>query len=980
MGTPVPEQTKEFDIPALPLGQALGEFSKQSGIAVFAPSSILPKLTTQPISGAFTAQQALDNLLGQTELIATSEAKRVFVVKVEPQKAEQKKPNLINVENEGIVTLDTIEVNGMFSNGLGKSLAVKRQTGAIVDAILASDIGKLPAVNLAEALQRVPGISITREAGEGQFVSVRGLGPNFQSVTFNSMPIAYNENIRDSGQSGRQFRFRTLPSDLVDGLLVRKSPSSDTIDGGIGSAINVLAMDPLLRTPFTTASFHWSFEDRTGSFSPSGSISTSWHDADRTLGLFAGVSFQKREIQFDRFQNNAGYVEREIEGQRVMVPGEYSTTVEEENRRRLSFLGGGQWNPNDTFELDLDLLFTQFQNAISENRILYEFGNHTKNQLIPGSARIENNVLIAAAIEGGRINRNAEFSDQSHQNVALTLKSRIEVNNWTIEPKLSYSRATSDLNTPLQRIDSQTTDGTIYRFDMGSDSFADRRIADISTDLNLLSPTAVPFRRYRIRPINSMDEDVSAATDFTYRISEGGALRTLKVGTILSDRLRDYDRRGRSLTLREGSKVDDSFFGLEVPPHAFDSTISNHSQWVGPRLSMFDQAFVVENEFDGVRPQTSDLEPSSSDLRQSYQVDEQVFALYGRLDFVSKFHNVLVTGDVGLRQTQTDSTVQGALIQSVDDGSGRASLVASPQTTVGSYSELLPSLNLRLDLAEGLLLRLAASRSLTRPSLADLRDATIPNSDVVSAAFEGGIEALQDPSLTFEGSGGNPNLSPYLATNFDASLEWYFPSFGALTFSAFHKEIENYIATDDRLETIDLAVNNDQPIPAKFLISRPRNIGEAKISGLELGYTGKASNGLGLAASLTLLVTSDIHLNASKTSANLQGVSDLNYSITPFLEKGRFETHISYTYRSEYYSNFASSVQATPASGIVAVTDGYGTLDLGASYRLSEDVELFVQGINLLDERQLTHFGSPDLIAQIHRYGATFNLGLRAQF
>lgn len=884
-------------------------------------------------------------------------------------------------QSEPIYELDAIEVKGSFSNGLGRSLEVKRQTEAIADAILASDIGKLPAVNLAEALQRVPGVSITREAGEGQFVSVRGLGPNFQSVTFNGLPIAYNENIRDSGQSGRQFRFRTLPADLVDGLLVRKSSSADTIDGGIGSAIDVLTLNPLLRSPFASAQVLWSFEDRTGSFSPSGSISTSWRDSEKTLGVFAGVSFQKRDVQFDRFQNNAGYSEREIEGQTVMAPGEYATTVEEEERQRLSFLGGAQWNPNENFELDLDILLTSFENSIAENRALYEFGSRTENQLVPGSARIENGVLKAASIVGGRISRNAEFSDQSHQNVAITLKSKIIAGDWTLEPKLSYSEATSDLDTPLQRIDARTTTGADYRFDMGSDAFSSRSIEELRTDLDLLEPDAVPFRRYRIRPINSIDEDTSAAIDATYRISDGGALRSFKAGAIISDRLRDYDRRDRSLTIREGHTVDESFFGAEVPLDAFDATIAKRSPWTGPNLSVFDKSFIVDGEYDGVRPQASDLEPTASDLRQSYQVDEQVLALYGRLNFASKFHGVLVTGDAGLRWTETDTTVEGALVQAIDDGSGGARLVSSPRTTEGSYSELLPSANLKFDLAEGLALRLATSRSLTRPSLADLRDATIPNSDVVSAAFEGGSTALEDPALIFGGSGGNPDLSPYLATNFDASMEWYFPKFGALTFSAFYKDIKDYIATDDRLETIELAVNGDTPIPVDFRISRPRNIGTAKISGLELGYTGKANNGLGLAASLTL-VTSDIDLNesAGSSAANLQGVSDVNYSITPFFEKGRFETHLSYTYRSEYFSNFASGVQATPASGVVAVTDGYGTLDFGASWRLNEKVEFFIQGVNLLDKRQLTYFGDKDLLAQIHRYGRSINLGVRARF
>ena len=115
--------------------------------------------------------------------------------------------------------LDEIVVTGSFAQSLEDALNIKRRADSISDAVSASDIGNFPAVNVAEALQRVPGVSISREAGEGQFVSVRGLGPNFQSVTLNGAPIAYNENVRNSDQSGRQFQFRVIPADLILSLI-----------------------------------------------------------------------------------------------------------------------------------------------------------------------------------------------------------------------------------------------------------------------------------------------------------------------------------------------------------------------------------------------------------------------------------------------------------------------------------------------------------------------------------------------------------------------------------------------------------------------------------------------------------------------------------------------------------------------------------------------------------------------------------------
>lgn len=873
-------------------------------------------------------------------------------------------------------------VYGTFSDGLSRSLDLKQDADTIVDAIVASDIGKLPALNLAEALQRVPGVTITREAGEGQFVTVRGLGPNFQAVNFNGLPIAYNENIRDSGQSGRQFRFRTLPADLVEGVVVQKSATADTIDGGIGSTIDVLTTNPLDREAFIATRLYGSYEENSSEFNPNGSVSSSWRNDAESFGVFGGLSFLDREAQFDRFQS-FGYDERTVAGvEGVQVSRNYSTTLEQEKRSRVSFLGGAQWRPSAVFELDLDVLYTEFNNDIAENRVRYEFGSRVEDELAPNSARIENGVLTAATINGGRVERNAEFSEQSHENTAINLKATFTAGDWTMSPKLSYSNAESGLDTPLQRIDARTTDsaGLEYSFDLGSNAVGDQEITRLSTNLDLTNAAAIPFRRYRIRPINSEDEDVSFAWDAEYSftdVSFGGIeLTAFKTGFIFSDRFRDYNRRDRSLVARDGITVDASFFDGPIPTDAFGETISNRSPWVGPNFGDFAAAFVVEGEFAGVRPQAGDLEPTPSDLRQSYRVDEEISALYARFDFASSFDDVPVTGNIGLRWVDTTTSVEGALVEAGADG-----LVSTARTTDGDYTELLPSININFAFTDNVKLRLASSRTLTRPSLADLRDATIPNSDVLSAAFENGTAGLNDPALDFSGSGGNPNLAPYLALSFDASLEWYFSEFGALTVSAFHKDISDYISTDDRVETISLATNSGSSVPVDFAISRPQNIGDVNISGMELGFTNKLDNGLGLAMALTL-VTSDIELNAStgNQAADVQGVSDINYSLTPFFEADRFEAHLSWNFRSDYVSNFAGGVQATPATGTVAITDDFGSLDFGLSYNVTDNIDLFAEGVNLLEEKQVTYFGDRRLVAQINHYGRTLNVGVRAQF
>lgn len=138
---------------------------------------------------------------------------------------------------------------GRLSEQIDRALRQKRDADMISDGLSAERIGDLPSANLAEALQRVPGVSIEREVGEGQFVSVRGLGPLFQSVTLNGAPVAFNENIRNSTQSGRQFRFRALSADLLAGARLTKSATADMTEGGIGSNIDIQTQGGLDAAP-----------------------------------------------------------------------------------------------------------------------------------------------------------------------------------------------------------------------------------------------------------------------------------------------------------------------------------------------------------------------------------------------------------------------------------------------------------------------------------------------------------------------------------------------------------------------------------------------------------------------------------------------------------------------------------------------------------------------------------------------------------
>ena len=885
--------------------------------------------------------------------------------------------------------IEEIVVTGSYSQGLERSLSVKRQSDSIADAVVAADIGKLPAVNVAEALQRLPGVTINREAGEGQFVSVRGLGPNFQSVTFNGVPIAFNENVRNSDQSGRQFRFRVVPADLIGGVVVTKAPTADLIDGGIGSNVNLVTVSPLSRDSFVSGHLASRSDMQAESANPNGSISAGWKNSDSTIGLIGGLSYSARDVRFDRLQSFR-YRDVEIGGQTVLMSDGYATTMEQEQRQRLSALGGVEWAISDRLDAGLDVMFSRFNNDIAENRVNYEFsGNGSALAAIdPSTLMIENGLVTRADIvNGGRMSRNAEFSEQTHENTFVNFDLNYSGDDWAVQANVSRSAATSDLDKPLQRIDGRTTDSSAlqYGFDLGSDPVGNVRIARLNGILDLTDPGAVPFRRYRIRPINAEDEDttvlLSAEREFSV-IFGPVELTSFRFGGQYTDRSRDYQRRDRTLAAGAGVVVDGSFYQNRIPSDGFSGVIGDrHMGWAGPSLSKFAENFEERNgEFTNPFVQASQLTPTGGDLQRSYGVKEDIQAIFARMDFDFEYSGVPVDGNVGARWVDTNTGVIGTIVSAEDDGSGGATSVVTPFLFEGQYGELLPSLNLSAGLSDDVLLRLAVSKSLTRPSLADLRSSVVPNSFMTSEIFELGAAAI-GPGTQFAGVadrtgvGGNPTLNPYVATNFDASIEWYFNDFGAFSFAGFYKEVSDFISSGEGVETLAFPVSDGSTLPVDVLIARPQNVGDGNLAGVEFGYSGRMESGLGLSASVTFVKAS---VNNDGIEQELQGVSEKSYSITPYFERGPFELHVSWTWRSEHYTNSNISIGTSAAvAGAQISADDFGTLDFGGSYQVVDRIEIFAEGINVTDERQAAFVGSQRLFLQAQSYGPSYNLGVK---
>lgn len=948
---------QSFDIPTQEASAALVQLCLQADCEL----AFVPRqgraARTHAVRGQMTWREALARMLEGTGLRYRFVGARGVRIWTEAAPPEPPRPPPAPEATE----VEGVEAIGRPSNQITESLRRKQAADFISDGVSSEQIGDLPAANLAEALQRVPGVAIEREVGEGQFVSVRGLGPLFQSVTLNGAPIAFNENIRNSTQSGRQFRFRALSVDLLAGARLAKSATADMMDGGIGANIDIETAGGLDGDRFLSVRLGGDVEERTRSFGPDLSVAGRILSEDGAWGVVAGFSQEDRNVRYDRFQVMR-YGELERDGLALAVPNDVRTTVESEDRRRRSAFLGADWLISPDLRLDFDGLISTFDNAIREDRLVYGLGERLTDP--DARLRAKRGVVVAAQVLDGRIDNNTEFSDQSHLNLATSLGAELRMDHWTLTSRVSLSTAHSVLDTPLLRLSGQSAEGVAYEFDLG-DAVADRRLARLTTDFDILDAERLSLAQLNVRAVESRDDDVTAFLTAHREIDRSWGplhLSAVRVGGQLSDRSRDYQRRDRRAGFRSGAPDMAELFGGVAPSGVFEDLIRLRSApWAAVDYDRLRASFLLPGESGDVIVTPGDLAPTGADLQNSYRVEEQAAAVYARVDFDGQAGAWPFSGNFGLRQVWTRTHVEGALLEFAD-GAG----LAKPVSFDSVHEVLVPSFNIAFETGDDAVLRLAASRTITRPSLADLRASTVPASVLVSAIYDRGQAAVDDPApgVIFSGVGGNPGLAPYVADNIDLSYE---VTRGRTSYSLaiFHKTIDDFIQTVEAPETLTFQTRSGPPVQAEVLMSRPRNLGRARVKGVELGVHQRLTDEIGVWVSATWT-----HSRAA--GERLTGVSDWAWAVSPYLEHGPLALNLSWSWRSAFRSE--ADLQGGGVSDFTIGAAGY--LDAQASYDLTENAQLVVAGSNLTNTRDLAYERSKARLLQVGSSGRWFSIRL----
>ena len=922
----------------LALGQALLALGRKSGMQiVFEPGRMAGRRVDGFVSTG-DAQADLRRLAGLAGFeVVTLKPGLFALVPARPKRAQVQQAAPGAERDEASPSVDEVVVVAARPGDQVSDIWIKRFATQQIDRTSADEIARLPAASSAEAVRLTPGVQFDNQRGLGEYIYARGLDSNFHLVQLDGRSIALNELIENGGPRGRSFRFEVVPAELVSQLEVVKTPSAADQDGAVGVTVDIQTRKPLDIGERQDLTVQVIDNDLRGV--PGGGVSglVSWVDRDRTLGVAVSGLSRNRFIRNDRFFEfqwaRGAFVPtlRETD----YAPSRVRPTIELEERTQQAAALAVQWRPTPAYLAELDVLAERLDVHYDEYGLdIYpDDASIRRPVFVPGSERRVGDTIVAGRIDNVRWMASRETSLNRHDLLAAGLRQTFAFSRWKVTADAAYSRAHS-----FHPDGQGTSRDRIAFFAPLSFDFSGgyRSLASLKTDVDYADPNSYAAWTYNYAPKDSVDIDEAYRIDAERAFD--GVLTAVKAGVLRQHRARAYRRRDWFLDGLTGtplSALGPAYYGA-LPFGNFMSGLPGDSPrvWVAPSASAFRAALFT--------PQVAALPLTPDDLAASYDVDEDVLAGYLQASFAFRLFGAPISGEAGLRRASTRQVSSGYV------SDGRA---ATPVSYERSYANWLPSLSLRAELRPDLVLRASVARTLTRPNLIDVAPRITTSLDNETA------------------SGGNPDLRAFSATNLDLALEWYPGRSAMLSLSAFRKDMDNYITS----QNAPLEV----PGHGVLLMTTSVNGGRATLDGLELvfrdsfmlpGVGGRVTLGGSAAAASS---QSRFLAGDRPIRDRLTGLSQTSYSLTGVYERGPLSASLGYFWRDRYLNSYGSS----------AIGEEYvaplGTLDGQIAVNLSPNLTVEIGVANLTDARKYVFGVSEIQPKEINAFGRTFTFSLK---
>lgn len=908
-------------------------------------------------------------------------------------------------------TVEEVVVTG-FRGSLERALTLKRNSNSVVDSIVAEDIAKFPDNNLAESLARVPGVTITREGGEGRAISVRGLGPDFTRVRINGVEA----QATTGSNRGRGFDFNVFASELFNQLDVRKTPSANVEEGSLGATVDLHTARPFSINGFSAAmSAQGAYNDLSEATNPrlAGLISNRWETRFGEFGASASIAYSEKTTlqngastgQWNFGSADGGWCNPATNA--VLCAGTNTAaraTAQLDTTRYPRFLryqdyrletkrtgitGTLQWRPQESTLITFDALYSKFEGERNERQLESIGLSRAASQggkpetVVRDIAVDANGTAVFMALDNVDIRSEnyIDIYDTTFQQYTLNLEQQFG-DKLTVTGLVGYVK--NDFNNAIDYIaqmDRQNTDGYSYDFRQGGAYFPAINYGFDVNDANqwymgpiVTAPggTGASGPDIRLRPNWNDNIYKTGQVDFKYDWSDN---LTILGGA----QVKSYEFIGRGQRLASegnipaipaGSTITSlteaycGFQGLALPS-------GTPRCWRTPNLNAVAAAYGVFSNTG--RFLLSETIPSARGDNRT--VNEDDFGAYVEAQFNFTAMGMPVRGDIGFRRVHTEQSAGFySTVPTTVDPSG------FQWTTVSrKYSDDLPSMNLVFEPHEDLLIRFGAAKVMARPGLGQISAAT-------NVSVAGGSRTV---------TSGNPNLEPYRAKTYDLAIEWYPMRGSILSAGFFYKDISTYIQnitttntfTSTGLPTSLLTGTNVSPNDP-FQISNVINTPGGPLKGVELNLQQsltflpwKLSN-LGVLMNYTY-VKSDINYFLSATSGAsvtvtqpLLNLSKNAFNATLYYEEGPFQARVSANYRDKYLTAVPASYN-TDVAGMKPTT----FIDFSTSYKWGDNLTFTVEGINLTNEPTVSYTDSnAERLSDYFQSGRQFYAGVRYAF
>lgn len=786
--------------------------------------------------------------------------------------------------------METVVVTG-YRGSLQNAMNIKRDSVSMVDAVSAEDIGKFPDKNIADALQRVPGLNtVSAGGGEGGFdendrVSIRGTNPSLTDVQVDGHRISTGDwfILDQFGTVGRSVSFTLLPAEIVSNLKVYKSQQANLMEGGVAGVVDIVTRKPLdLKNTWTLeGSGEVAYTTLRGSATPQLNALVGYRDDSGKFGVIVQAFYEARNIRRDG-QEFLGYSAvgatspfgtAHPDAVGAKYPNLIGSALFLQQRVREGGMVTAQFQPTDSFEFDVQGFFSKLKATNINNNFMFwgsnEFGNN-----VPTAYTISHNTITSATfpsaggvpIVADSIGRPGSGSDSYYINGHVSWD---ESENLNVSVQGGVTRGVGKTNPQV------AWEGEVMGATGGTAGYSitPQGIATVTVPGVDLSNAHNLVNDWAWTVVNTaVDREYYGQVDGTYQ-TKIGPIDSIKAGVRWSE-------HKHSSTVWDGGVSYGGSLGSDISSSNYPSDFASSFSIPGmlTNVPLGNTALIENLLFNNTSWRSYPQSPAAIsnpahgrfDWPDSFNMSETNFAAYTMATLGGENWK----GNIGVRVVNTREDIK----QFVNDATGTYSDFGSygVATTTHSYWNILPSANLSINLTEDQVLRFAAAETMARPDYSAL----------------GGSVSLTDLILT--GSGGNPNLKPIKSANYDVGYEWYYAPQAMFAISGFYMDLSNYVGFGTHPGTYlnMLLTGHGAPVYSTYNITSPINT-SGHSEGVEVQWEQPIAGGFGLQTNFTYADGVD------DSGGPLVGDSKVTANVTAYYENEWLSTHLTYGYRSK---------------------------------------------------------------------------------